>query len=52
MKELETAIRLPIEDVNAVHERADAVKILASLGRTPPAGDAAAQRAQPVLAFA
>jgi len=36
IEQLETACRLRIEDVNAVHERAEAVRMLRGLGRAAP----------------
>ena len=36
--ELEKALTLRIEDVNASHERAEALRMMQKLGRTPPVG--------------
>jgi tetratricopeptide (TPR) repeat protein len=36
ISQLEVALTLRVEDVNASHERAEALRIMAKLGRTPP----------------
>ena len=40
IEQLDIACRLRVEDVNAVHERAEAVRMLRGLGRQPPQEEA------------
>ena len=50
--QLEAACRLPIEDVNAVHERAEALRMLAALGKRPPSDTTSEPRMAGHAAFA